>query len=124
MLGMHGTYEANLAMHHCDVIWRSVGVSRPVTGSYGVLAQLEENPHRHRSRRQINKTCASTCRSSAMSGCPEALLARWKQKKPKLTRTRTSSGGPDRPVGRRDCLRYERTDKVIKPQYASSASTP
>jgi thiamine pyrophosphate-dependent acetolactate synthase large subunit-like protein len=44
MLGMHGTYEANLAMHDCDVmICIGARFDDRITG------RLEENPRRHRS---------------------------------------------------------------------------
>ncbi len=51
MLGMHGTYEANLAMHGCDVML-AVGArfDDRVTGRLDrVQPRIEEDPHRHRS---------------------------------------------------------------------------
>ena len=50
MLGMHGTYEANLAMHDCDVmISDRRALRRPHhRPARRLLAVLEEDPHRHR----------------------------------------------------------------------------
>ena len=51
MLGMHGTYEANMAMHDCDVML-CIGArfDDRITGRVDTFfAGLEENPHRHRS---------------------------------------------------------------------------
>ncbi len=50
MLGMHGTYEANLAMHGCDVML-NIGArfDDRVTGSAEcVQPRVEEDPRRHR----------------------------------------------------------------------------
>jgi len=58
MLGMHGTYEANMAMHGADVIV-AIGArfDDRVTGRLDAFSpQLEEDPHRYRPRSSINKT--------------------------------------------------------------------
>ena len=50
MLGMHGTYEANMAMHDCDVML-CIGArfDDRITGRLDAFApNLEEDPHRHR----------------------------------------------------------------------------
>ena len=50
LVGMHGAYESNLAMHGCDVMI-NIGArfDDRVTGRLiGVLAALEEDPRRHR----------------------------------------------------------------------------
>jgi acetolactate synthase-1/2/3 large subunit len=49
MLGMHGTYEANLAMHGCDLMVHRRAVRRPHhRAARRLLADVEEDPHRHR----------------------------------------------------------------------------
>ena len=68
MLGMHGTYEANLAMHDCDVMI-NIGArfDDRVTGKLDEFSpEVEEDPRRHRSVARSTRTCGSTCRSSAM----------------------------------------------------------
>ena len=50
MLGMHGSYTANLAMHHADVIL-AVGArfdDRVINGAIEVLPERQDHPHRHR----------------------------------------------------------------------------
>ena len=51
MLGMHGTYEANLAMHDCDVmVCIGARFDDRITGRVDQFSpQLQEDPHRHRS---------------------------------------------------------------------------
>jgi acetolactate synthase-1/2/3 large subunit len=68
MLGMHGTYEANMAMHHCDVmICIGARFDDRVTGRLDAFSPNSKKIHVDIDRRSINKTCGSTCRSSAMS---------------------------------------------------------
>ena len=67
MLGMHGTLEANMAMHDCDVM---ICVGAPLRRPHHrprrcLLARLEENPHRHRRRPRSTRTSTSISRSSA-----------------------------------------------------------
>ena len=50
MLGMHGTYEANMAMHDCDVML-CIGArfDDRITGRLNAFSpELQEDPHRHR----------------------------------------------------------------------------
>ena len=72
MLGMHGTYEANLAMYNCDVMI-NIGArfDDRITGKLTEFSpELEEDPHRHRSqldqqeraRRPADRgRCRATC---------------------------------------------------------------
>ena len=98
MLGMHGTYEANLAMHECDVMI-NIGArfDDRVTGRLDAFSpQLEEDPHRYRPLSSINKNVRvdladrRRCRPCArrhdphLEGAPaahdhEALTAWWAQ---------------------------------------------
>ena len=53
MLGMHGTYEANMAMQHCDVLL-AIGArfdDRVIGNPEHFFQEGRQNhPHRHRSR--------------------------------------------------------------------------
>ena len=66
MLGMHGTYEANMAMHDCDVmICLGARFDDRVTGARSTSSR----PSRRRSistsmRRRSTRMCASMCPSS------------------------------------------------------------
>ena len=49
MLGMHGTYEANMAMHQCDVmVCVGARFDDRITGRGCIFAKFEENSHRYR----------------------------------------------------------------------------
>jgi acetolactate synthase-1/2/3 large subunit len=50
MLGMHGTYEANLAMHDCDVMM-CIGArfDDRITGRLDAFSPGSQDPYRHRS---------------------------------------------------------------------------
>jgi acetolactate synthase-1/2/3 large subunit len=68
MLGMHGTYEANMAMHHCDVLL-AIGArfdDRVIGNHTGISAAgaAQDHPHRHRSLLDLQDASRSTCRSS------------------------------------------------------------
>ncbi len=67
MLGMHGTYEANNAMHDCDVmICLGARFDDRVTGrDRQVLAELEEDPSRYRrgaDQQECARRCSHRCR--------------------------------------------------------------
>jgi acetolactate synthase-1/2/3 large subunit len=49
MLGMHGTYEANMTMHDCDVMV-NIGArfDDRITGRIDVRAARQDHPHRYR----------------------------------------------------------------------------
>jgi Thiamine pyrophosphate-requiring enzymes [acetolactate synthase, pyruvate dehydrogenase (cytochrome), glyoxylate carboligase, phosphonopyruvate decarboxylase] len=69
MVGMHGLYESNMAMHDCDVMI-NVGArfDDRVTGK---LAAFSPNSRRSTSTStapRSTRTCASTCPSSAIAG--------------------------------------------------------
>jgi acetolactate synthase-1/2/3 large subunit len=121
MLGMHGTYEANMAMQHCDVLL-AVGArfDDRVIGNPKHFAQeaAQDHPHRHRSlvdlqaregrradRRRRARMCSATDPPARHDARPDAaaLKAWWKQ--------------IDEWRGRKDCLKYDRTSQIIKPQF-------
>ena len=81
MLGMHGTYEANLAMHGCDVLL-DIGArfDDRVTGRLNAFSQgSQEDPRRHRPSVDQQERAGRMCRSSAMpAACCDALIAAWK----------------------------------------------
>jgi acetolactate synthase I/II/III large subunit len=68
MLGMHGTYEANHAMHDCDLmICVGARFDDRITGGRRLLAQFEEDPHRYRRLPRSTRSCGSTCPSSPIA---------------------------------------------------------
>jgi acetolactate synthase I/II/III large subunit len=122
MVGMHGTYEANLAMHDCDVMV-AVGsrFDDRVTGRLNAFSPNSKKIHIDIDPSSINKNVRVDV--PLVADCGEALAAlleRWADAAPKR-----------QPAGRqkwwrqidewrgRDCLRYDRNRKdIIKPQYA------
>ncbi len=121
MLGMHGTYEANLAMHGCDVMLAlGTRFDDRVTGKISAFAPGSFKIHADIDPSSINKTVhidlpiigdvgrtlekmLAIWRAKGYALRPEPLEAWWKQ----IETWRT-----------RDCLRYAPSSTVIKPQYA------
>jgi acetolactate synthase I/II/III large subunit len=121
MLGMHGTFEANHAMHDCDVMI-AIGsrFDDRVTGRLSAFSPGSKKIHVDIDPSQINKNvhvdvpivgdCAAVL---------EALIAAWKQNKAKRDRAALAKWWEEIAAWRkRDCLRYEQKGDIIKPQYA------
>jgi acetolactate synthase I/II/III large subunit len=122
MVGMHGTYEANLAMHDCDLMV-AVGsrFDDRVTGRLNAFSPGSKKIHIDIDPSSINKNVRVDLPIIGDAGqAMSALLAAW----------RGASGG-DAGADRarwwrtiegwraRDCLRYDRGRRdVIKPQFA------
>ena len=121
MLGMHGTYEANLAMHHADVML-AIGArfDDRVTGKLTAFSPKAKKIHIDIDPSSINKNVrVDVPIVGDVAAVLKALIARWKQKKPKLDKDAHKQWWGQIALWRkRDCLRYERTDRLIKPQYA------
>jgi acetolactate synthase-1/2/3 large subunit len=122
MLGMHGTYEANMAMQHCDVLL-AVGArfdDRVIGNPKHFAKEAKHHPYRRGpssiSKRvrvdvpivgEVGQVLARSSSVCSRHGKAEA-------------RPAGAQGlvGPDRPVARpQDCLKYDRTSSVIKPQF-------
>jgi acetolactate synthase I/II/III large subunit len=121
MLGMHGTYEANLAMHDCDVMI-NIGArfDDRITGRLDAFSPHSRKIHVDIDASSINKTvkvdipiigdCAHVLedmvrlwRTSSPQVDKEALQSWWQS----ITRWRA-----------RNCLAYRQGKETIKPQYA------
>jgi acetolactate synthase I/II/III large subunit len=121
MLGMHGTYEANLSMHDCDVmICIGARFDDRITGRLDAFSPGSKKIHVDIDPSSINKNvkvdipiigdCAHVLedmvrlwRSGAMHADKKALDAWWK-----LIETWRS----------RRSLAYKNSNEIIKPQYA------
>ncbi len=80
MLGMHGTYEANLAMHGCDVML-AIGArfDDRVTGRLNAFSQGSRKIHIDIDRPRINKNVPVEIAIVSDAGkALDALLAAWK----------------------------------------------
>jgi acetolactate synthase-1/2/3 large subunit len=120
MLGMHGTYEANMAMHHCDVLF-AVGArfDDRVTGNVKKFCPTAEIVHVDVDPSSISKNVKvhvpivgavdlvlkdmiRLVKDAKHKPDREALAAWWKQ----IDEWRAV-----------DCLKYDRGAEVIKPQW-------
>ncbi len=120
MLGMHGTYEANMGMHHCDVLI-AIGArfDDRVTGDLekfcpeSKIIHIDVDPSSISKNVPVDVPIVGDVKAvlkdlikeiNALDSKPNstALKSWWKQ----INEWKKV-----------DCLRYEKTDKVIKPQY-------
>jgi acetolactate synthase-1/2/3 large subunit len=121
MLGMHGTFEANHAMHDCDVMI-AVGsrFDDRVTGRLSAFSPGSKKIHIDIDPSQINKNVHVDV--PVVGDCAavlEALIAAWKQNKAKRDRAALAQWWEQIATWRkRDCLHYVQTGDIIKPQYA------
>ncbi len=123
MLGMHGTYEANMSMHDCDLmICIGARFDDRITGRLDAFSPGPKKIHVHIDPSSINKNvkvdipiigdCAHVLedmvrlwRATAMQADKAALEAWWKQ----IDKWRA-----------RKSLAFKNSNEVIKPQYAIS----
>lgn len=121
MLGMHGTYEANMAMHGSDVMI-NIGArfDDRVTGKLSGFAPHSKKIHVDIDASSINKSVAVDV--PVVGDAAEALammIQIWRERgyKPKTEAVARWWQQIDM-WRKRDCLRYSQTGDVIKPQYA------
>jgi acetolactate synthase-1/2/3 large subunit len=122
MVGMHGTYEANLAMHDCDLMI-AVGsrFDDRVTGRLNAFSPGSKKIHIDIDPSSINKNVRVDLPIIGDVGVAlSAILAAW----PKGSRRTGDAARAEwwRAIDgwrARDCLRYDRSRRdLIKPQYA------
>jgi len=121
MLGMHGTYEANLAMYNCDVMI-NIGArfDDRVTGKLSEFSPGSKKIHVDIDPSSINKTVEVDIPIVGDCGAVlEDMLRIWKAraKRPDQAALKEWWGQIDG-WRARNCLNYNRTESVIKPQYA------
>ena len=121
MLGMHGTYEANMAMQHCDVLLaigarfddRVIGNPKHFFEEPRTIIHIDIDPSSISKRvkvdvpivgnvREVLKELIRQLEAAKVRPDQEALKTWWTQIE--LWRGR-------------DCLKYDRTSPLIKPQY-------
>ena len=121
MLGMHGTYEANLSMHGCDVMLAlGARFDDRVTGKTSEFSprsfkiQVDIDPS------SVNKTVNVDQAIIGDVGLVlEMMIAVWKDRGYQAKREPLKAWWQQIAQWReRDCLRYEKTSEIIKPQYA------
>ncbi len=121
MLGMHGTYEANLAMHGCDVMI-NIGArfDDRITGNLKFFSPDSKKIHVDIDASSINKNVIVDI--PVIGDCAavlEEMIALWKAKRYEADQKALKAWL--RQIAQwqgRDCLHYEQHGKIIKPQYA------
>jgi acetolactate synthase-1/2/3 large subunit len=124
MLGMHGTYEANLAMHGCDVML-AIGArfDDRITGRLDAFSQGSQKIHIDIDGSSINKNVAVDVPIIADAGkALEALLAAWHASDAPVDKTALATWWRQIDAWRgKDSLKFTQDMKrggIIKPQYA------
>ncbi|HEU0070573.1 MAG TPA: acetolactate synthase 3 large subunit [Alphaproteobacteria bacterium] len=121
MLGMHGTYEANLAMYNCDVMI-NVGArfDDRVTGKITEFSPKSKKIHIDIDPSSINKNVLVDLPIVGdVATVLRQLMQRWKSGGYKTDKKALAAWWKQIDQWRaRDCLAYEQTKKIIKPQYA------
>jgi acetolactate synthase-1/2/3 large subunit len=121
MLGMHGTYEANLAMHHCDLMI-AVGsrFDDRVTGRLDEFSPKSKKIHIDIDPSSINKNVMVDLGIVGDVGHVLAdLLILWKASSKKTRKKDIEAWWAQIDKWRaRDCLKYQQNGEIIKPQYA------
>jgi acetolactate synthase-1/2/3 large subunit len=124
MLGMHGTLEANMAMQHCDVLIaigarfddRVIGNTEHFAREHRKIIQIDVDPTSISKRVKVDIPVVGDVKSVLRE-----MLAQLNAVRPVALDT------PHRPVAAwwdqiktwrsRACLRYERSQHIIKPQF-------
>ena len=121
MLGMHGTYEANLSMYNCDVML-NIGArfDDRITGNLKEFSPNSKKIHIDIDPSSINKSVSVDIPiiADATSALQELIS---EIKKLKFKQSENRIGIWLRQIDewrKRKCLDFKQTDKIIKPQYA------
>ena len=119
MLGMHGTYEANMAMYHCDVML-NIGArfDDRVTGKTAGFSPNSSKIHIDIDPSSINKNIRVEVPIVADADeAMAAILAEVKKRRPAMPSIKPWWKQIDGWRAVR-CLDYDQSGEVIKPQYA------
>ncbi|WP_370511860.1 acetolactate synthase 3 large subunit [Telmatospirillum sp. J64-1] len=121
MVGMHGTYEANWAMHDCDVmVCIGARFDDRVTGRLNAFAPNSKKIHIDIDPSSVNKNVQVDCAIIGDVGhVLEDMIKVWKSRQANVDAAALDAWWKQIGEWRaRDCLRYQQGDQIIKPQYA------
>jgi acetolactate synthase-1/2/3 large subunit len=121
MLGMHGTYEANLAMHDCDVmICVGARFDDRITGRLDAFSPKSKKIHIDIDPSSINKTVKADI--GIIGDCGhvlEDMVRLWRSMSPSVDKKALADWWHRIDEWRaKKCLAYRNSDEIIKPQYA------
>ncbi|MEO6564244.1 MAG: acetolactate synthase 3 catalytic subunit [Nitrosospira sp.] len=120
MLGMHGTYEANMAMQHCDVLVavgarfddRVIGNPKHFYNEDRKIIHIDIDPSSISKRVKVDVPIVGS-----ISDVLDELIKLLKAGKEKLDQTTLDAWWTQIDLWRaRDCLKYDRASPIIKPQ--------
>jgi acetolactate synthase-1/2/3 large subunit len=121
MLGMHGTYEANLAMHGCDVMF-NIGArfDDRVTGRLNAFSPNSLKIHADIDPSSINKNVkVEVPVVGDAAAVLRAMIAAWEEEPGQQDREAVAAWWRQIDEWRgKKCLSYVQTGKIIKPQHA------
>ena len=121
MLGMHGTYEANMAMHDCDVMI-NVGArfDDRITGRLNAFSPGSKKIHIDIDPSSVNKTVRVDIPVFGDAGhALEDMIRVWKARSFALDKKALEAWWREIEGWKaRDCLKYRANADVIMPQYA------
>jgi acetolactate synthase I/II/III large subunit len=121
MLGMHGTYEANMAMHDCDVmVCVGARFDDRITGRLDAFAPYSKKIHIDIDPSSINKTVKVDIPVIGDVGhALEDMIRLWKSRSVKLDAKALAEWKAQIKKWQAvDCLKYTPNRDVIMPQYA------
>src|SRR3954471_2535150 len=121
MLGMHGTYEANMAMQHCDVLLaigarfddRVIGNPKHFFEEPRTIIHIDVDPSSISKRVKVDVPIVGDVKP-VLQELTKQLQA--SKEKPDAAALKSWWKQVDEWRGR-DCLKYAQTTKIIKPQY-------
>ncbi len=121
MLGMHGTYEANLAMYECDLMI-NVGArfDDRITGRVSDFSPGSVKVHIDIDRSSINKVIPTEIQIVGDAGnILQQILSSWRSRGSKTNSSEVNKWWQQIAEWKKtDCLHYETNQDSIKPQYA------
>ena len=121
MLGMHGMYEANLAMHECDVMINfGARFDDRVTGRLDSFSPNSIKIHVDIDTSSINKNVnVDIPIIGDISVVAEQMIKYWKEKNYKTDKESLIKWWKKIEEWKKiDCLKYDNSKEIIKPQYA------
>ncbi|HWP24743.1 MAG TPA: acetolactate synthase 3 large subunit [Xanthobacteraceae bacterium] len=121
MLGMHGTYEANMAMHDCDLmICIGARFDDRITGRLDAFSPGSRKIHVDIDPSSINKNVKVDL--GIVGDCAhvlEDMLKAWGESAPRIDKKALAEWWKQIDKWRaRKSLAYKNSDSIIKPQYA------
>ena len=121
MLGMHGTYEANLTMHGADlIVCLGARFDDRITGRLDAFSPGSKRIHVDIDPSSINKNVhVDLPIIGDMAYVLEDLIRVWKSRSPVIDKAALKAWWSQIDTWRkRDCLKYTPRKDVIMPQYA------